>query len=149
MVDRLINLILFLRFLRMSPERFNRLLSLVTPLISKKYTKFRKSIHSNGRLALILTFLASGESRMSLSFQFRLGGVAVSKIIFECCEAVREIFTKSQITGSGKRLHSNLKIHGICRTSLVQSMGKIFELNDQKVLEANTTTTRDFLALFY
>ena len=46
-------------------------------------------------------------------------------------------------------MHNNLKIHGMCRTSLVQLMGNMFELNVLKTLEAYTTTTRDFLAFFY
>ena len=87
----MINLTLFLRFLWMAPERFDHLLSLLMPLISKKYTKFRKSMASNEHLALTLRFLASGESQISLSFQFWLGRATVSKIISECCEAIYQV----------------------------------------------------------
>ena len=51
----------------MSTERFDHLLSLVTPLIFKRDTKFRKLIPSNERLALTLRFLATEESQISLS----------------------------------------------------------------------------------
>ena len=124
----------------MSPERFDNLFLLVTPLISKKDTKFRKSIHTNERLALTLKFLASEESQISLSFQFRLERATVSKI---------SIYEGPDHRRSKKRLHNSLKIHGICCTSQAQSMGSTFELNVQKTLEAYNTTTRDFLALFY
>ena len=46
----------------MSPESFDHLLSLITPLMSENDTKFRKSIPSNERLALTLRFLASEDS---------------------------------------------------------------------------------------
>ena len=75
----------------MSPERFDHLLLSVTPLISKKVTKFRKSIHTNEGLALTLKFLASEESQISLSFQFRLERATVSKIISECCGGIYQV----------------------------------------------------------
>ena len=78
----------------MSPERFDHILSLATPLISKKDTKFRKSIPSNERLALTPKFLASRESQISLSFQLGLGRVTVSKIICECCEAIYQVLSE-------------------------------------------------------
>ena len=78
----------------MSPERFDHILSLATPLISKKDTKFRKSIPSNERLALTPKFFASRESQISLSFQLGLGRVTVSKIICECCEAIYQVLSE-------------------------------------------------------
>ena len=42
------------KFLRMSPERFDHLLSLVSPLITKNDTNFRKSITPAERLAVTL-----------------------------------------------------------------------------------------------
>nr|CAI5847914.1 unnamed protein product [Callosobruchus analis] len=44
---------------RMSVADFEKLLVLVKPLISKKYTNYRKCISSRERLALTLRFLAS------------------------------------------------------------------------------------------
>ena len=81
----------------MLPERFDHLLSLLMPLISKKYAKFRKSIASNEHLALTLRFLASGESQISLSFQFWLGRATVSKIISECCEAIYQVLSEKYL----------------------------------------------------
>ena len=90
----------------MSPERFDQLLSLVTPLISKKDTKFRKSIPLNDkwapclnseaprvrRIAKFITFsIPTGKSH-SLKDYFRLLWSYLSS-------AARETFTKSQITG--------------------------------------------------
>ena len=81
----------------MSPDRFDYLLSLVTALISKKDAKFRKSILSNKPLALKLRFLASGESQISLSFQFRPGRATVSKIISECYEAIYHVLSEKYL----------------------------------------------------
>ena len=81
----------------MSPEKFDHLLSLVTPLISKKDTKFRKSIPSNERLALTLRLFASGELQILLSFQFLLGRATVSKIISGCCEATYQVLSEKYL----------------------------------------------------
>ena len=52
----------------MSPERFDHLISIVGPHITKEDTDFRKSIAANERLAITLRFLASMESQQSLSY---------------------------------------------------------------------------------
>lgn len=46
------------RYLRMCPDGFEHLLSLVTPLISKETTSFRKLIFAEQRLLVILRYLA-------------------------------------------------------------------------------------------
>ena len=131
-------------------ERFDHLLSLVTPLILKKDTKFRKSIFSNECLALPLRFFASEELEFNSDWeelQSQRFFLSAAKLFIKCCP--RNIYEVLNYPRSGKRLNNNLKIHGICRTSLAQSMVNMFELNVQETLEAYTTTTRDFLALFY
>ena len=81
----------FYRFLSMSPERFDHLLGLVSPLITKEDTNYRKAISAAERLALTLQFLATGESQVSLSFLFRLGKSTISKFIAETCKALRQV----------------------------------------------------------
>ena len=80
----------FFRYLRMTPDRFGHLLSLVRPKIEKQNTNFRKSIPAESRLALTLRFLASGESQQSLSYSFRIGRTTVSKIVSETCVAISD-----------------------------------------------------------
>ena len=72
----------------MSPERFDSLLKMVAPLISKKDTNFRKAISPEERLAVTLRFLASGESQQSLSFSYRIGRSTLSNILRETCDAI-------------------------------------------------------------
>jgi len=74
----------------MSPERFEHLLELVGPKISKKDTRFRNAIPAAERLALTLRFLASGDNQKSLSYAFRIATTTVSRIISETCIAIKE-----------------------------------------------------------
>ena len=72
----------------MSPERFDHLLSLVGPLISKLATRFRNPISPSERLAVALRYLATGDSQQSQSFDFRIGKSTVSNIIRETCDGI-------------------------------------------------------------
>ena len=51
----------FFRFVRMTPQRFEHLLSLVGPHLQRTTTKMREPISPAERLVLTLRFLASGE----------------------------------------------------------------------------------------
>ena len=81
----------------MSPERFDHLLSLVDPIISKKDTNFRKAISAGERLAVTLRFLASGESQQSLSFAYRIGRATLSKILKETCGAIFSVLSETYL----------------------------------------------------
>lgn len=72
----------------MSPERFEHLLSIVAPLITKKPCNSRTPISPQERLILTLRFLASGDSQQSQSFAFRLGKTTVSNAIIETTHAI-------------------------------------------------------------
>ena len=72
----------------MTPQRFEHLLSIVAPLISKKSTKLRSPISAAERLTLTLHYLATGDSQQSQSFNFRIGRSTVSGIIRETCDAI-------------------------------------------------------------
>ena len=72
----------------MSPERFDHLLSIVGPHITREDTNFRKSIAANERLAITLRFLASMESQQSLSYSYRVGRSTISNIVRETCKVI-------------------------------------------------------------
>ena len=57
----------------------------------QKQNKVRAPIPPNERLAATLGYLASGDSKQSISFQFKLGKSTVSGIIDEVCEAIWEV----------------------------------------------------------
>nr|CAH7746903.1 unnamed protein product [Callosobruchus chinensis] len=76
-------------FMRMTAEDFERLIILVGPKISKMYTKFRKAISVQDRLAITLRFLATGDSFTSLQYLFKESKQRVSIIIIEeTCNAL-------------------------------------------------------------
>ena len=80
----------YLRYLRMNPERFEHLLSLVKGKISKENTKVRTSISPRKRLVLTIRFLATRISQQNLSFAFRIGKTTVSNIMRETCEVIHD-----------------------------------------------------------
>ena len=81
---------LFFRNIRITPERFDHLLSLVKEQIEKKDTRFRKSIPAAACLAIALRYLSpSGETQQSLSYSY-IGRSTVSNILSETCIAVYE-----------------------------------------------------------
>ena len=81
----------------MSPERLDHLLSLVSPLITKQDTNFRKAIPPSERLMLTLRFLASGDSQVSLTYLFRMGKKTVSRIISETSKAIFQVLMNTYL----------------------------------------------------
>nr|CAH7759770.1 unnamed protein product [Callosobruchus chinensis] len=71
------------KFMRMTAEDFERLIILVGPKISKTYTKFRKAIPVQDRLAITLRFLETGNSFTSLQYLFKESKQRISIIIIE------------------------------------------------------------------
>ena len=74
--------------MQMSHCDFQRILSYVKQDITRKQVLGgNKVISPKERLALTITFLATGETYRSLSYQFRISTRAISYIIKEVCEA--------------------------------------------------------------
>ena len=88
MTDVKYELTVYARFTRMSPERFEDLLTLVGPFIEKKPCRSRSSISEAERLMVTLRYLATGDSQQSLSFLFRIGRSTISNLLRETCEAI-------------------------------------------------------------
>ena len=78
----------FFRFMRMSPDWYEQLLSIVAPKLQRQKTHLREPISPSERLTLTLRYLASGESQQSLSFSFRISRTAISNILADTCEKV-------------------------------------------------------------
>lgn len=72
----------------MSPERFEHLLSLVAPKITKEHTNFRVPISPDQRLVVTLRYLATGQTQQSLSFEYRIGKSTLSYILAETSQAI-------------------------------------------------------------
>ena len=133
----------------MSPERFNHLLSLVEPLVTKEDNNYRKSISHTESLALTIRFLVTGESQISLSFSFRIGKSAVSKIIAELVMHFIEFFFRSMSshhhqTTSGKRYPKILRNSGIYLKQLGRLRENTSKSSALKIQALCTTTTKAF-----
>ena len=78
------------QYLRMSKERFDILLSLVGPLLAKRhyFSGQRTEITPAERLAVTLRYLATGNSQVSLSFNFRIGRSTICGIVRETSQAI-------------------------------------------------------------
>ena len=72
----------------MSPERFEHLVTVVGPLLTKKSCQSRQPISAEERLIITLRFLGTGDSQQSQSVLFRIGQATVSHIIRETCAAI-------------------------------------------------------------
>ena len=79
---------MYFRYMGMTPDRKEYLLSLGAPLITKLSTNNREPIPPEQRLSLTLRHLVTGESQISLSLQFRIGRQTISKIISKTCKAI-------------------------------------------------------------
>lgn len=81
-------LTVYARFTKMSPERFEDLLTLVGKFIEKTPCRSRRSISEAERLMVTLRYLATGDSQQSLSFLFPIGKSTISNLLRETCEAI-------------------------------------------------------------
>ena len=77
----------FFGFVGMSPNQFDHLWELLNPIILKNNAG-RALIPPDERLAIALRFLASGESRASLNYCFKIEIATLSGIIEEVCKAI-------------------------------------------------------------
>ena len=85
------------RYTRMSPERFQHLLTLVEPVIAKKPCRSQKPIPAAERLMVTLRYLATGDSQQSQSFTFRIGRATISHILRETLQAIWDALNKAYL----------------------------------------------------
>ena len=76
------------KYFCMSLLRFDDLLRMVGPAISRQQTNFRRPVSPGERLAVTLRFLATGDAMPTIAFSYRLGHSMVCNIIDETCEAI-------------------------------------------------------------
>ena len=80
---------IFFKYIRMSPDWFDHLLRLIQPKTEKEY-KVRPQISAEERLAATLRYLASGNSKQSISYQYKMEKSTINGIIDEVCNAIWE-----------------------------------------------------------
>ena len=88
---------MYFRYTLMTPNRKDRLLSLCAPLITKLSTNYREPISPEQRLSLTMRHLATRQSQISLSLQYRTGQQTISKITPETCKAIYDALVAKYI----------------------------------------------------
>ena len=88
----------------MSPERFEHLLSMITPFIKKGVCRSRAPVSSSERLCICLRNLATGDSHQSQSFSFKVGRATISNTVQEICDAIWKIL-REQFLIEPEKLH--------------------------------------------
>lgn len=78
----------FINYFRMDIDNYNKLLSMVAPLITKMNTNMRESISANERLAVTLRYLATRRTFEDLKFTSIISPTTISLIVIETCEAI-------------------------------------------------------------
>ncbi|XP_077257583.1 uncharacterized protein LOC143894819 isoform X2 [Temnothorax americanus] len=120
----------FRNYFRMTPTQFKELLILIAPFIMKQRV-IREPISAAERLCLTLRFLASGDSMISMSYQYLIGLTTASNIIEETCDAIWNCLQK-EVLPSCLNAVNWLNIAGDFKTKwnfnlvLEQSMGNMF-----------------------
>lgn len=72
----------------MSEQSYNKLLSLVTPIIQKQNTIMRDAISPHERLSATIRYLAEGKTQSSLQYSTLISRQTLGKIIPETCRAI-------------------------------------------------------------
>ena len=78
----------FFKYLRMSPERFEHLVGIVSPFIKKKHCRSRTPLSPAERMVITIRYLATGDSQLSQAFNFRFGRSTACNIIKETCGGI-------------------------------------------------------------
>ena len=96
---------MYFRYVQMTSDRQEFLLSLSAPLITKLLTNYKEPIPPEQRLSLTLRHLAAGESQISLKLQYHIRQQTFSKIIPEACKAIYQRWSRGHEAGGQGKGH--------------------------------------------
>uniref|UniRef100_A0A8D3C299 DDE Tnp4 domain-containing protein n=1 Tax=Scophthalmus maximus TaxID=52904 RepID=A0A8D3C299_SCOMX len=83
------------QYFRMSAEKMDELLSIIGPEVTRQNTNYRAAIEPKQRLAVGLRYLASGDSLISLAFNYRLGHTTVMNSVHMVCAAIEKVMMQT------------------------------------------------------
>lgn len=81
----------------MSPERFDHLLSIIGPLLTKRPCRCRKPIPPEIKLMLTLRFLATGDGQQTESFSYLVGKTTISNAVRDTCKEIWTALNKEYL----------------------------------------------------
>ena len=87
----------FYKYFRVIPSRFDSLLSVVGPAISRKLTNFRFPVPPGEGLAVTFIYLAAGGSMQTIAFGYRFDHSTVFNIIGETCDDLWNVLYKQYL----------------------------------------------------
>ena len=116
----------FYRYFHLSPERFDHLLSMVGPAITRNHTNCRQPISAGERLAITLRYLVTGDSMQTISFNYRVGHSTVCGIIGSTCDALWETLSPEYLRSPASKLEWKRVSEGFNKTwNLPHCVGSI------------------------
>ena len=77
-------------FTRMEPAIFYLIEERITPYLRKSITNFRKPLEVGLKLVVTLRHLSTGESYMSLQYQWRVGRTTICKFVPQVCKEFQQ-----------------------------------------------------------
>ena len=80
----------FFKYFRMSPTKYEELLQLVGPYITKSSQK-REAIGPSERLSVALRYLTTGDAQLTIAQSFRISPTSVGRIIDETCAVIWDV----------------------------------------------------------
>lgn len=75
-------------YFRMDENTFDKLLDLVSPFLNRESTNMRQCISVKERLAVTLTYLATGRSFEDMKFSAIMSPSSLSTAVIETCEVI-------------------------------------------------------------
>lgn len=79
---------IYKNYLRMTPDNFDEVLTLIKADVTKNDTIMRESIPPEIQLAITIRFLATGNSYRDLSTGFRVHETTIGKFVPKVCQAI-------------------------------------------------------------
>ena len=85
----------FYTYFRMSKEKFDELVEILTPTLHRQTSHFRRPIGVPEQLAICLRFLSTGDSFTTIAYSFRCGISTVSDAVYDVFDALWESLNDS------------------------------------------------------
>ena len=80
----------FFKYFRMSPSKYEELLQLVGPHITKS-SKKREAIGPSERLSVALRYIITGDAQITIAQSFRISPTSIGRIIDETCTVIWDV----------------------------------------------------------
>lgn len=88
----------FFTYFRMTPQKYEELLTLIAPHITKS-SKRREAIEPSERLSATLRYLATGDAQQTIAMSYRISPTTIGRIVMETCQVLWQVLSsKGYIT---------------------------------------------------